>query len=113
MTQYDFVKEFLPDYEKKLKQEIPDFDSQSGNMEYLSLMDFCDIYFEEALQSFMNKACEEYLGGVLIGISLCVIILNNNPTVIDYMRGRVDVNIQETYVDSVLVKRDTIITYKK
>lgn len=59
MTQYDFVKEFLPDYEKKLKQEIRDFDSQSGNMEYLSLMDFCDIYFEEALQSFMNKACEE------------------------------------------------------
>lgn len=44
---------------KKLKQEIPDFDSQNGNMEYLSLMDFCDIYFKEALQSFMNKACEE------------------------------------------------------
>lgn len=59
MTQYDFIKKFLPDYEGKLKQEIPDFDSQSGNMEYLSLMDFCDIYFEEALQSFMNKACEE------------------------------------------------------
>lgn len=28
------------------------------------------------------------------------------------MRGKVDVNIQETYVDSILVKRDTIITYK-
>lgn len=27
-------------------------------------------------------------------------------------RGKVDVNIQETYVDSILVKRDTIITYK-
>lgn len=28
-------------------------------------------------------------------------------------RGKVDVNIQETYVDSILVKRDTIITYKE
>lgn len=28
-------------------------------------------------------------------------------------RGKVDVNIQETYVDSILIKRDTIITYKK
>lgn len=59
MTQYDFIKKFLPDPEEKLKQLIPDFDSQSGNMEYLSIMDFCDIYFEEALQSFMNKVCEE------------------------------------------------------
>lgn len=59
------------------------------------------------------KTLLAYLGGVLTGISLCVIILNNNPTVIDYMRGMVDVSIQETYVDSVLVKRDTIITYKK
>lgn len=59
MTQYDFIKKFLPDHEEKLKQLIPDFDSQSGNMEYLSIMDFCDIYFEEALQSFMNKVCEE------------------------------------------------------
>ena len=59
------------------------------------------------------KTLLAYLGGVLTGISFCVIILNNNPTVIDYMRGKVDVNIQETYVDSVLVKRDTIITYKK
>lgn len=59
MTQYEFIKKFLLDYEEKLKQEIPDFDSQNGNMEYLSLMDFCDIYFKEALQSFMNKACEE------------------------------------------------------
>lgn len=49
MTQYDFIKKFLPDHEEKLKQLIPDFDSQSGNMEYLSIMDFCDIYFEEAL----------------------------------------------------------------
>lgn len=59
MTQYDFIKKFLPDHEEKLKQLIPDFDSQSGNMEYLSIMDFCDIYFEEALKSFMNKVCEE------------------------------------------------------
>lgn len=95
MTQYDFIKKFLPDHEEKLKQLIPDFDSQSGNMEYLSIMDFCDIYFEEALKSFMSTS-----------------ILVQRPTVLDFMRGKVDVNIQETYVDSILVKRDTIITYK-
>ena len=39
-------------------------------------------------------------------------ILVQRPTVLDFMRGKVDVNIQETYVDSILVKRDTIITYK-
>lgn len=48
-----------------------------------------------------------------MGFGFCMIILLNRPTVLDFMRGRVDVNIQETYVDSVLVKRDTIITYKK
>lgn len=48
-----------------------------------------------------------------VGIAVIEIIASYEPTVIDYMRGRVDVNIQETYVDSVLVKRDTIITYKK
>lgn len=42
-----------------------------------------------------------------------MIILLNRPTVLDFMRGTVDVNIQETYVDSILIKRDTIITYKK
>lgn len=50
---------------------------------------------------------------MLVGIAVIEIIASYEPTVIDYMRGRVDVNIQETYVDSVLVKRDTIITYKK
>lgn len=53
------------------------------------------------------------MGGALVGISIVMIIISHEPTVMDYMRGRVDVNIQETYVDSVLVKRDTIITYKK
>lgn len=42
-----------------------------------------------------------------------MIILLNRPTVLDFTRGKVDVNIQETYVDSILIKRDTIITYKK
>ena len=51
------------------------------------------------------------LGG--IGFGFCMIILLNRPTVLDFMRGKVDVNIQETYVDSILIKRDTIITYKK
>lgn len=51
------------------------------------------------------------VGGILIGFSMCILI-TSKPTVIDYMRGKVDVNIQETYVDSILVKRDTIITYK-
>lgn len=60
-----------------------------------------------------NKSTVAFFGGALVGISIVMIIMSHEPTVIDYMRGRVDVNIQETYVDSVLVKRDTIITYKK
>lgn len=66
---------------------------------------------------FMNdgfyKSTVSLIGLALVAISTILIIMNREPTVIDYMRGRVDVNIQETYVDSVLVKRDTIITYKK
>ncbi len=116
MTQYDFIKKFLPDHEEKLKQLIPDFDSQSGNMEYLSIMDFCDIYFEEALKSFIKDGLFQLplscLGGMLIGVGIGTSILVQRPTVLDFMRGKVDVNIQETYVDSILVKRDTIITYK-
>lgn len=59
MTQYDFVKKFLPDYEEKLKEEIPNFDSITDNMMRLSLWSFCDRHFEEALQSFTDKVCEE------------------------------------------------------
>lgn len=61
----------------------------------------------------LSKSTVAFFGGALVGISIVMIIMNHEPTVIDYMRGRVDVNIQETYIDSVLVKRDTIITYKK
>lgn len=74
-------------------------------------MDFCDIYFEEALKSFMNT----YKCNIVrkcLGVGIGTSILVQRPTVLDFMRGKVDVNIQETYVDSILVKRDTIITYK-
>lgn len=50
---------------------------------------------------------------MLIGVGIGTSILVQRPTVLDFMRGKVDVNIQETYVDSILIKRDTIITYKK
>ena len=59
------------------------------------------------------KSTVASLGGVLVGMSIIIVVKSYEPTVIDYMRGKVDVNIQETYVDSILVKRDTIITYKK
>lgn len=59
------------------------------------------------------KSTLSFLGGALVGIAVIKIIASYEPTVIDYMRGRVDVNIQETYIDSILAKRDTIITYKK
>ena len=72
----------------------------------------CLVYSSIFVKNDFLKTLLAYLGGILTGISLCMTILNNTPTVIDYMRGRVDVNIQETYVDSILVKRDTIITYK-
>lgn len=61
----------------------------------------------------LSKSTVAFFGGALVGISIVMIIMSHEPTVIDYMRGMADVNIQETYVDSVLVKRDTIITYKK
>ena len=73
----------------------------------------CLVYWSSIfVKNDFLKTLLAYLGGILTGISLCMTILNNTPTGIDYMRGRVDVNIQETYVDSILVKRDTIITYK-
>lgn len=65
------------------------------------------------IDGIFYKSTLSFLGGALVGIAVIKIIASYEPTVIDYMRGRVDVNIQETYVDSVLVKRDTIITYKK
>lgn len=65
------------------------------------------------LKGERGKSSLSCLGGILIGFGFCMIILLDIPTVLDFMRGRVDVNIQETYADSVLVKRDTIITYKK
>lgn len=65
------------------------------------------------LKGERGKSSLSCLGGILIGFGFCMIILLDRPTVLDFMRGRVDVNIQETYADSVLVKRDTIITYKK
>lgn len=58
MTQEEFIKKFLPDYDKKLKEEIPDFDSRRGNEAFWLFMDFCNKYFEEALQNFTNKICE-------------------------------------------------------
>lgn len=59
MTQYDFIEQFLPDFEEKLLEEIPDYYSQVGDQSFLSLVCFIEKHFEEALQSFMNKACEE------------------------------------------------------
>lgn len=76
----------------------------------IGLIVYCASLFMKGERGQTSLSC---LGGVLIGFGFCMIVLLNRPTVIDYMRGRVDVNIQETYVDSVLVKRDTIITYKK
>ena len=58
------------------------------------------------------KSTSAFIGGALVGISIIMIINSHEPIVIDFMRGKVDVSIQETYVDSVLIKRDTVITYK-
>lgn len=41
----------------------------------------------------LSKSTLLFLGGVLVGISIVMIIMSHEPTVIDYMRGRVDVNI--------------------
>lgn len=59
MTQYDFIEHFIPNFEEKLLEEFPDYYSQRGNQSFLSLVYFTEKHFEEALQSFMNKVCEE------------------------------------------------------
>lgn len=51
-------------------------------------------------------------GGMLTGVGTGTSILVQGPAVLDFTRGKVDVNVRETRVDSILVKRDTIITYK-
>lgn len=79
-----------------------------------NIISYSEHLFEARYKNrYIYKSTLSFLGGVLVGIAVIEIIASYEPTVIDYMRGRVDVNIQETYVDSVLVKRDTIITYKK
>lgn len=76
----------------------------------LGFIVYCASLLVKGERGQLSLSC---LGGILMGFGFCMIILLNRPTVLDFMRGRVDVNIQETYVDSILVKRDTIITYKK
>lgn len=56
MTQEEFIKKFCPDYEKKMKL-IESEVVQSSNPVYHAAIE--DSMFEEALQSFMNKVCEE------------------------------------------------------
>lgn len=70
---------------------------------------YCASLLVKGERGQLSLSC---IGGILIGFGFCMIILLNRPTVLDFMRGKVDVNIQETYIDSILVKRDTIITYK-
>lgn len=69
------------------------------------------VYFNEEHNTSHARSFTH--DGKYLGFGFCMIILLNRPTVLDFMRGKVDVNIQETYVDSILIKRDTIITYKK
>lgn len=72
------------------------------------LIFFASLFIKDGLFQ-LPLSC---LGGMLIGVGIGTSILVQRPTVLDFMRGKVDVSIQETYVDSILVKRDTIITYK-
>lgn len=56
MTQYDFIKKFCPDYEKKMKL----FESeivQSSNPVYHAAIE--DSMFEDSLQNFANKICDK------------------------------------------------------
>lgn len=56
MTQEEFVKKFCPDYEKKMEL-IESEVVQCSNPVYHAAIE--DSMFEEALQSFMDKVCEE------------------------------------------------------
>lgn len=59
MRQEEFVKKFCPNTIKKLKEEIPDFDSRRGNEAFWLFMDFCNKYFGEALENFAKRICNK------------------------------------------------------
>lgn len=57
MTQEEFFKKFCPDYEKKLKEQVP---PQEHLLTSIFLVQkFYWTVFEESLQVFSDKLCEE------------------------------------------------------
>lgn len=54
-----------------------------------------------------------FIGAIGIAISLIIIFTTINITPIDVYRGKTELKITETKIDSVVVKRDTIVVWKE
>lgn len=54
-----------------------------------------------------------FIGAVGIAISLIIIFTTENIKPIDVYRGKTELKIIETKIDSVVVKRDTIVVWKE
>lgn len=57
MTQEEFFKKFCPDYEKKLKEQVPPQEHLLTSI--FLVQEFYWTVFEESLQVFSDKLCEE------------------------------------------------------
>ncbi len=57
MTQEEFFKKFCPDYEKKLKEQVPPQEHLLTSI--FLVQQFYWTVFEESLQVFSDKLCEE------------------------------------------------------
>lgn len=54
-----------------------------------------------------------FIGAIGITISLIIIFTTKNIKPIDVYRGKTELKITETKIDSVVVKRDTVVVWKK
>lgn len=58
------------------------------------------------------KVMASCLGTILLIGGMVMIVDNNNKSCIEYLRGNLDVRYEKIYVDSTLIRIDTIITFK-
>lgn len=58
------------------------------------------------------KVMASCFGTILLIGGMVMIVDNNNKSCIEYLRGNLDVRYEKIYVDSTLIRIDTIITFK-
>lgn len=58
------------------------------------------------------KVMASSFGTILLVGGMVMIVGNNDKSCIEYLRGNLDIRYEKTYVDSTLIRIDTIITFK-